>query len=326
MHILLDTNIFLSDPTYSKPEHEALKNYLRTSNGKILLTETVRNEVEKNIKKIAFNDVRKINQLTPARTGLIENVPSYESVAEKLQSLFETFIRSRHINIGHEHLNLTDLFNRSLEEKAPFKTEGRGFRDALIWGGLLYFLNDTDNAQIAFISNNTTDFGKDTLKPELAAELVSLGHVNKVFYFNSLNTFLATYGRSIEFINDDFIETVLESDMDSYSEDINEIDLDVDYPNREFEWSIEEVDYNSHEIDSYYIFSADTVNYWISVNVIFNFDVFLAGRTMDWKPTQSNDAMSWEVVETTESVHATAEHNWVIVVNKVTHEAQVIPF
>jgi len=326
MHVLLDTNIYLSDPSFTKPQFEALKNYLRRSNAKIILPETVKREVRKNLKKIAFNDTRKLKSLTSVRTGLIEQVPTQEQLEERLNHHFNTFIRSRHFEIGHENLNLMDLFVRSLDEKAPFKTEGRGFRDALIWGGLLHHLNTTENAQIAFISNNTSDFGTETLKPELLSELEELGHSGKVFYFNNLSTFLATYGRSIEFINDDFIETVLEDEIEYYADSIDENELDIDFPNREFEWEVDETDFQSYDIDSYYIFSADTTHYWISVNVTLNFNVYLSGRVMDWRPNYDNTSMNWEAVETEEIVKGTADHNWVISINKESHETEVLPF
>jgi hypothetical protein len=256
----------------------------------------------------------------------VEVVPTIEQLEAKLSNEFDSFIRSRNIEIGHENLSLMDLFTRSLEERAPFKSEGRGFRDALIWGGLLHYLNTNENAQIAFITNNTSDFGAQVLKPELTRELEESGHTDKVFYFNDLDTFLATYGRTIEFINDEFIELVMEDVIAEYADNIDETDLEIDFPNRDSEWEVDEIDFQYHNIENYYIFSADDTFYWISVNVEFKFNVYVRGRVMDWRPSHSNTSMDWEAVETEEMVTGTAERNWVISVHKENHTVDIIPF
>lgn len=324
MHVLLDTNIYLSDPYYSKPEHEALKNYLRTANAKILIPETVDQEVKKNLTRISVDDTRTLKRLSHFKLQMITNMPRAETVADELQAKYSQFIARRSKRLTHESLNLSDLFKRSLAEKPPFKSEGRGFRDALIWGSLLYYLGQEADVQIAFISNNSSDFGKESLKPELRDELEELGYLDRVFYFNDLSTFLSVYGVSIEFLNDDFIETVLSEEIRLKSESITESDVQVQYPDKDVDWEILELEYEHYEVGNFYIYRADAEYYYLHVDIFLDFIAHLYGVKMVYSNIGNRGNWDWAEQELQESTKATTILDYEIKVSKDTHDVEIL--
>ncbi|MGO4859660.1 PIN domain-containing protein [Arthrobacter sp. 2MCAF14] len=64
------------------------------------------------------------------------------------------------------------LFERAIGFVQPFKADGTGYRDALIWHSILEFLQGCPpGASIYFVSHNSKDFGSDgTLAPHLVQE------------------------------------------------------------------------------------------------------------------------------------------------------------
>ncbi|MFC9351709.1 PIN domain-containing protein [Arthrobacter sp. NPDC057013] len=84
--------------------------------------------------------------------------------ATKIAADYESYLRARIAEIGgevaalptieHERLLAWDLANRK-----PFRTEGKGYRDALIWATVLEYVTaaGADNCVI-FVSNNKSDF------------------------------------------------------------------------------------------------------------------------------------------------------------------------
>jgi predicted nucleic acid-binding protein len=82
-------------------------------------------------------------------------------------------------SISHE-----DLIKKAVEKIHPFKPNGSGYRDALIWQTVLV---EASSTQVAFVTKDH-DFGiGDVLYPELVAEVEALGFgSDRVAYFGSL--------------------------------------------------------------------------------------------------------------------------------------------
>jgi len=57
-------------------------------------------------------------------------------------------------NTSHEVIS-----QRAIEHRKPFKENGAGYRDTLIWESILSLFND-DNSQVYFVTNNSKDFGE----------------------------------------------------------------------------------------------------------------------------------------------------------------------
>lgn len=322
MHVLLDTNIYMMDLTFSKPEQEALKNYLSMTNSRLLLPEIISDEVYKNIETSAMKELRKIRGLYAAKVGLIPDTVNVEQVNSALKEKFERLVKEMQVlSIDNKNIDLQKLVNKSLSETPPFKSQGRGFRDALIWESLLKYLNSTLETQVAFITNNSSDFGSGELKPELKEELIKLNLQERVHFFNSLGEFLTEYGESIGFITYDFVYEAIEADVDGYAETIVESDIDdIDYPSHDYEWEVTGVDYEEFEIDNYYIYNATSTHYYVYAEVAMSFYVSLEG-TRDEYDYRLDD---FEVESIQEHVHAYKVIEYDIKIDKKTQEAEII--
>ncbi len=87
------------------------------------------------------------------------------------------------------------LVQRALSGRKPFSSDGqKGYRDALIWEGVLELASSGDEA-IVFVTTNASDFAKDgELHPELAADVVARDiPVERVRLRLGLSAFSDTY-------------------------------------------------------------------------------------------------------------------------------------
>ena len=320
MHTLIDTNIYLTDLTLNRPEYEALANYLRTSHSLLLIPNVVHREIQKNISSIAEAEASKISRLYSTKLGTISNTPDRATIEEALTKHFDRAIKKfRRAEIGYDGDILEELIERSLVEKPPFKSKGRGFRDALIWHTLLKRLKDDPKSSIAFITNNSEDFGAETMKPELLEELRTLGYQERVFYFNSLNDFLIKHSEPITFIDEAFIERVL--DPDSWGEDYaDEGELDIDFPSREFDWTITDITYEDYEIEGYYIYRTTDSHYYVSVEVTYNYYVELDGYGMVWGFDHMSGDIDWHHESVSDTTNATKSKEFTLKINKKTRK------
>lgn len=76
---------------------------------------------------------------------------------------------------------------RDLARQKPFKRNGSGYRDYLIWLTLLPLAVNAPKSQVAFISSNSSDFGENgDLASDLAADLE---HPAEVVLYKSLRDF-----------------------------------------------------------------------------------------------------------------------------------------
>ena len=326
MNILLDTNILLMDLTFSKPEQGALRNYLSMTNSKLILPEIVKSEVYKNIASTSAGEVRTIKRLYSKRMGILETFPTREEIELVLRNKFESILNRLSVkSITYGDLSLETLINKSLKETPPFKSEGRGFRDALIWHSLLKHLEGSIEAQVAFITNNSLDFGKEELKPELKKELAELGYEDRVMYFNSLSEFLTIYSETIEFISYDFIYSAVEDEVNLFADSFTESDLnDIEYPSRDYDWDVLGIDYEEFEIDNYYIYNATATHYFVYAEVAMNFNVSLQGTRNDWDYNYMDDDFDHSSGQIRDHSRAHEYREYELKINKETHEVEII--
>ncbi|GEM_PF-5101507 len=72
--------------------------------------------------------------------------------------------------LGIPEVSHEDLLRREFRHGKPFKPDGSGYRDALIWHSILEYAQEEEPGQIFFVTNNTTDFAnKDGSLDELLA-------------------------------------------------------------------------------------------------------------------------------------------------------------
>ncbi len=325
MHVLLDTNIYLADISLKKPEFEALRNYLSTARSRLLMPHIVEAEIEKNIDSRSQAEISKLSDSFSLSLGLVASIPTKEQLANSMKNQLRTALRRNHLTkIGYGDLTLEQITERSLLETPPFKTNGRGFRDALIWYSLLQYLGANPSEEVAFISNNSQDFGFGELKAELLHELDSLGFQARVKYYKSLNDFLSKHSEPIAFITDSYVEENVINDIEGYADSISEEELDIDFPNSEAEWKVASIDFEYGEIENYYIYRTTEEHYFLLVDVNMHFNVSLEGFVQEWDFDHYQSKWDWVTRTLTDYTDAYYSCDFELRIDKISHEAEVI--
>ncbi len=109
---------------------------------------------------------------------------------------YEHFLRKKILSNGDivplPELSLQTLIDRDLARRKPFKENGVGFRDALIWETILALVIRDECKGVAFITKNAKDFlEKDKLHPHLIQD-VEERHINPdvIKLFSSIEQFI----------------------------------------------------------------------------------------------------------------------------------------
>jgi hypothetical protein len=66
-----------------------------------------------------------------------------------------------------------DLVLRALSRRRPFRENGVGYRDALLWSAILEYLGD-HHRPLALVTANSTDFGDGEIHPDLLQDLEAM--------------------------------------------------------------------------------------------------------------------------------------------------------
>lgn len=132
LYILIDTNIYLSDPLLRGKQLSTLLAFTSRTNSRIIVPDVVLREVIKNYNERVDKDFSTITDRYP------EAVDSSEIISKLKKELTEKWRQfTEHtpavIAVESVKLSLEALLSRSLQELPPFGKKSKGFRDALIW-------------------------------------------------------------------------------------------------------------------------------------------------------------------------------------------------
>lgn len=203
MDVVIDSTEFFNDYRVRGTSFEFLAKYLADTSSslfipRIVFEETVNHFKEhltshvNNSKRELFN----VRRILDSTQKILEFEVDIEKSTEEYQQYLKTRIEELNGTvIEYDKITLSDIVQRSLQRQKPFDREGRkGFRDAIIWETILKNIlsNIKNDIQIALISNNSNDFGKDdTLDDELVAELERLDkEPNIIKLFNGMKSFV----------------------------------------------------------------------------------------------------------------------------------------
>jgi len=285
MHVLLDTNIYIEDITFSRPDIKALRSYLEKTNSFLIVPNVVEREVRKYIDIEAHKDHDRLRAGIANRLGLIDQSLSREFLTQKLSEHFDKSMRGiRRKELNFKKLNLEELVERSLQEKAPFLKSDKGMRDTIIWLCLIEELKSLKkDEKVVLISNNSNDFGVNgELKQSLKEELKVLGLEDKVIYYNCLSDFLVDFEKPIAYIDDYFIKNAIDDYMDHYSGyDESDLDLDLDHRGRDYE--VNDVEYDGFEIERYYVYDETEGEYVIYVEASANYSIAVTYTEIEYE-------------------------------------------
>ena len=201
MKLVLDTNIFCADYRLQGNAFRILFEVANRIGVEIFVPQVVFEETIGKFKStfqdssLKFEKVaREIERLLGEKLG----TASYKDV-EEIASNYELFLAERLKNnkvkilpypqVEHKH-----IVSRAIQRKKPFKENGDGYRDTLIWFNLLE-LARVEKTSIIFVTSNSSDFGKNLLLPDLQNDLtdlsISLDTIKIVTTLDEFNTLFA---------------------------------------------------------------------------------------------------------------------------------------
>lgn len=147
------------------------------------------NNLKKKLEQINIHLLKKVNlpNITDYLSVLSSQIAESKNyVQNKIEKDFNGDIYNTNI-LGH-----SNILNKAINKIKPFKDNGEGYKDALIWQSVVKIIKERQMEKVVFISKNGKDFGKDgELHNDLLNDLIKENLNSENFrYYNSLNDFI----------------------------------------------------------------------------------------------------------------------------------------
>ena len=276
MNVILDTNIYYNNYFLDSPKFIGLLDYLPKTSSKLFLPSIVKGEL---LQKYT-EEVEKFVSGHNSSAKILTRKPNYidsQKFLENFRKFLEGYIdlyknAIEEVDLEKMEIPYAEITKRAIEKKAPFASNGRGFRDSLIWFAVMEIVKSIPKSEkICFISNDKKAFGESLLKEELLKDLES----NKlsIEFFNSLEEFLSKYGEKLEFLDEDYVNAFVESDdVHNYIYELIESDVfnkkaDSDCDAEYSEYEINDFDIDFIDIENFYIYNETEDSYLVSVEL-----------------------------------------------------------
>jgi predicted nucleic acid-binding protein len=180
VRVILDTNVLVG-PYHRKSGpfrlllEQARRGQIVVELPEVVILETVRRyraEVAEWLR--SYKDVR-----AKLRYVASEDLPALDLDADGETARYEQELRRDFDSVGAivgtvPRIEHVEVARRDLDQKRPFDSEGRGYRDTVVWHAVLEALDEDD--EVAFVSNDRDFRANDELHPDLVADLEAVGH------------------------------------------------------------------------------------------------------------------------------------------------------
>jgi len=198
MWIVIDTNAFYEDLRLKKSLDLLFRNIenihfsLRTP--ELIVQEVVniyREQRQSHLSKM-LSHAKELKLLTSLEVNI---AIQEENLANDLLE-YEDYLRGKLLSNGEivplPNVTVQNLVDRDLARRRPFKENGVGFRDTLIWETILGLVNHQGYDGLIFITNNTKDFAEGRgLHSDLIKDLESKGvNPSSIRSFTSVQQFV----------------------------------------------------------------------------------------------------------------------------------------
>jgi len=176
MKIVIDTNIFCQDYHLEKPHFRVLLEGCGVIPATIHIPEVVFDEVINRYREDLEEAVAKYDANCRTLTALTKSSMNTNFDICQLVDVYKNYLTAKIKERGIELVSYPDIphkkiVERDLARKKPFKRDGSGYRDCLIWENVKRVCMWGDN-QVAFITNNPKDFGEGPhIDDDLAGEI-----------------------------------------------------------------------------------------------------------------------------------------------------------
>lgn len=170
MNIVLDANILIQDFPLKGANLVTVCKSISLLDGKVYVPEVaVRETVNKfreeldTARETLEKGIKTLNRISPFSPF---SSPVGDAEIDKLHADYDTYLRERLKELGIDVLKISNIphdriIERDLARKKPFKTNGSGYRDTLIWENVkeCYSLSTKSQApHVVFVTQNHKDF------------------------------------------------------------------------------------------------------------------------------------------------------------------------
>lgn len=204
MKVVLDSNILIADFNLQTPNFTVLFESSRNKRIDLFIPQVVFDEVvnkyEQQISKMYSEirtQIRKYNKLTlnsfenPIQSDSIQN--AVNEYKEKIKNIFE---ENAITILPYPDVDHAVLARKAMQNKKPFNSNEKGYRDNLIWENIKKIVADENpdaivSPDLVFITSNYKDFsGKSNeLHEELLEELIDENKSDDIVLYESLGEF-----------------------------------------------------------------------------------------------------------------------------------------
>lgn len=221
MYVFVDTNILAADAWMAGQKFRLLFDYLAKTHGRLVLADVVLFELRGVVRRLLreradalAKAVREAHSLNMATTV---DAPEADALYAEAYDKWEEAGKALGTRLEVERLPLDPsilgpVVVRAAERIPPVRPDGKETRDAIVWLSFLGFLRKHPNAQVAFISGNTRDFGSPdgaSFRPELEAEIQ--GHRGGVRYYRTLDEFNREHAQPIAHLTNEWVNARVDS-------------------------------------------------------------------------------------------------------------------
>jgi len=224
-YILIDTNIFVQDFWMEGNLFSILLNNHNVVAEQIAIPKIVHDEVlSQHDKKIADSVIKtegSIRKISSYIGKIIDLQQQIETISQEnpYPAFFDNFISKYNIKeLEYPEVAHQVIAHKAMKRKKPFKENGEGYCDALIWNNILDLLQDKECEELFFITNNSKDFfHSGRLSNELQDELETLGiDKAKLHTYSELKSFVDEHIiPALENINN-IVEKINNNDFDGF--------------------------------------------------------------------------------------------------------------
>lgn len=256
MDLIIDTNIIKGGNYFRSNNFNILFDYLKKTNSKIVLPQTVKEESIWHYKSDIREKLNTVNHLSNlCFIAEISGEVDVDNEEKAYLNYIEILKKNRLLyEIDYDIAFLPEIIHRTINRIKPSKINGKEFKDVLIWLTIKKLLKEKKWTSFVFLSDNYKDFGFDNnsdLHPDLMNELQSEGL--KLRYYRSITDFIKEHASRIEFVTRDWIKEELKeidkkSVITTYIEDKLEQTLNIAYVHT-YKVSVDLVDFYVYEGD-----------------------------------------------------------------------------
>jgi hypothetical protein len=195
-YLIPDTNIFVQDFRMTGNTFSVFISNYKAVADKVIVPKVVYQETINRYSMSVHNEIESTNKHIRKLIGYVGEKLKYPNIkaSDEYKKIYEAYFLEKLGSIDFDIYQYPDVSHEKIAQKAiekikPFKSNGVGYCDTLIWETILEILNKEADCEVLFITNNKQDFLDDNeLSKELKSDLVDNNILpQRVKAYRSLN-------------------------------------------------------------------------------------------------------------------------------------------